>query len=43
MLATDAMTDSNADAHLNSLTRIFPRLGETARTRDILAKLRAND
>lgn len=43
VLATDAMTDSNADAHRNSLTHIFPRLGETARTRDILTKLRSND
>lgn len=43
VLATDAMTDANADAHRNSLTHIFPRLGETARTRDILTKLRSND
>lgn len=36
-LATDAMTDTNADAHENSITRIFPRLGETATTAEILA------
>jgi nicotinamidase-related amidase len=28
-LAVDAMTDTNPDAHTNSVTRIFPRLGET--------------
>ncbi len=38
-LATDAMTDTNADAHANSLARIFPRLGETGSTQDILALL----
>jgi nicotinamidase-related amidase len=35
-LATDAMTDLNADAHANSVTRIFPRLGETGTTTEIL-------
>lgn len=35
-LAVDAMTDLHADAHQNSLTRIFPRLGETGSTGDIL-------
>lgn len=35
-LATDAMTDLNPDAHNNSITRIFPRLGETGTTREIL-------
>jgi nicotinamidase-related amidase len=35
-LATDAMTDMSLDAHANSLTRIFPRLGETGTTREIL-------
>ncbi len=39
VLATDAMTDRNADAHENSVRRIFPRLGETATTGDILAML----
>ncbi|WP_438270659.1 MFS transporter [Streptomyces platensis] len=28
-LATDAMTDLDADAHRNSVQRVFPRLGET--------------
>jgi nicotinamidase-related amidase len=36
MLATDAMTDMNGDAHANSVTRMFPRLGETGSTRDII-------
>jgi nicotinamidase-related amidase len=35
-LAVDAMTDMNPDAHTNSLTRIFPKLGETGTTLEIL-------
>ena len=35
-LAVDAMTDLNPDAHANSLTRIFPRLGETGATQEII-------
>ena len=35
-LAVDAMTDMNPDAHTNSITRIFPRLGETGTTEEIL-------
>ena len=38
-LATDAMTDTVAEAHENSVTRIFPRLGETGLTQDIIALL----
>ncbi|MGS0891407.1 cysteine hydrolase [Burkholderia stagnalis] len=38
-LAVDAMTDLNPDAHVNSVERLFPRLGETGSTRDILALL----
>jgi nicotinamidase-related amidase len=38
-LATDAMTDMNADIHENSVLRIFPGLGETGTTDDILALL----
>jgi nicotinamidase-related amidase len=38
-LATDAMTDMNADAHHNSVERIFPRLGETGTTAEILELL----
>jgi nicotinamidase-related amidase len=39
VLATDAMTDRSADAHANSVEQIFPRLGETATTTEILEKL----
>ena len=35
-LAIDAMTDMNSDAHINSVTRIFPRLGETGTTREVI-------
>ena len=35
-LAIDAMTDLNADAHTNSVTRIFPRLGETGTAQEII-------
>ncbi|MCA7931085.1 isochorismatase family protein [Burkholderia cepacia] len=38
-LAIDAMTDLNADAHANSVERLFPRLGETGMTQDIVALL----
>jgi nicotinamidase-related amidase len=38
-LAVDAMTDMNADAHHNSTTRIFPRLGETGTTLEIIELL----
>jgi len=38
-LAIDAMTDRNADAHVHSVTRIFPRLGETGATLEIVGML----
>jgi nicotinamidase-related amidase len=38
-LATDAMTDTNPVAHDNSVTHIFPKLGETGTTNEILALL----
>ncbi len=38
-LAVDAMTDTALEAHANSITRIFPRIGETGTTADILALL----
>ena len=41
-LAVDAMTDMNADAHANSITRIFPRLGETGTTQEVLALLESS-
>lgn len=40
-LAIDAMTDLNPEAHQNSLTRIFPRLGETGTSAQILELLPA--
>jgi nicotinamidase-related amidase len=39
-LATDAMTCLNAETHKNSVERIFPRLGETGTTDDVLALLK---
>jgi nicotinamidase-related amidase len=38
-LAIDAMTDMSPEAHNNSITRIFPRLGETGTTWEIVALL----
>lgn len=38
-LAVDAMTDRDADAHTNSVSRIFPRLGETGTSQEIVAML----
>jgi nicotinamidase-related amidase len=35
-LATDAMTDLRADAHAYSVTRVFPRIGETGTTQEII-------
>ena len=40
-LAVDAMTDLSADAHANSVARIFPRLGETGTTPEIVKLLGA--
>ena len=39
-LATDAMSDLDADAHHSSVERIFPRLGETATTAEIIELFR---
>jgi nicotinamidase-related amidase len=38
-LAADAMSDLSAEAHRGSVERIFPRLGETGTTREILELL----
>ncbi|MEU6442120.1 isochorismatase family protein [Streptomyces sp. NPDC047046] len=38
-VVTDAVTDMNADAHTNSVERVFPRLGETGTTEEITALL----
>lgn len=35
-LVTDAMTDMEEDAHAWSVTRVFPRIGETGTTREIV-------
>lgn len=35
-LALDAMTDTSGEAHANSVERIFPRLGETGSTQQIV-------
>ena len=35
-LATDAMTDAHADAHAYSTTRVFPKIGETGTSQDII-------
>lgn len=40
-LALDAMTDISSEAHANSLARIFPRLGETASSQEIVDLVRA--
>jgi isochorismate hydrolase len=38
-IVTDAVTDTDAGAHLNSLRAIFPRIAELATTEEILAAL----
>jgi nicotinamidase-related amidase len=40
VLVVDAMTDRDADAHRHSVERIFPRLGETAITDEVLKLLK---
>jgi nicotinamidase-related amidase len=35
-LATDAMTDMRPEAHAHSLAHVFPRLGETGTTQEII-------
>jgi nicotinamidase-related amidase len=36
VLVTDAMTDTDADAHHNSVARIFPKMSETGTTQQLL-------
>jgi len=38
-LAVDAMTDTRPESHAYSLTHVFPRLGETGSTQEIIALL----
>ncbi len=40
-LAIDAMTDLDADAHHNSVARIFPKIGETGMTQQLIDLLDA--
>ena len=40
-LATDAMADRDPEVHANSIGKIFPRIGETGTTDEILALLGA--
>ncbi len=42
-LAVDAMTDRSPEAHDGSVSRIFPRLGETGTTQAIIALLDRQD
>ena len=35
-LVIDAMSDRDPDAHRRSIEKIFPRIGETATTDDVL-------
>jgi nicotinamidase-related amidase len=39
VLVTDAMTDTDAEAHHNSVTRIFPKMSETGTTQQLLDML----
>ena len=38
-LVVDAMTDRDPDSHRHTVEKIFPRLGETATTEDVLKLL----
>lgn len=38
--ALDAMTDRSLEAHSHTTTRIFPRLGETGTTQDIIDRMK---
>jgi isochorismate hydrolase len=41
VLAVDAMADTRPDTHRHSIDKIFPRLGETATTAEILDAVEA--
>ncbi|WP_442788352.1 isochorismatase family protein [Amycolatopsis sp. NBC_01286] len=41
VLATDAMTDPDAVAHRHSVERVFPKLGETATTAEVIGMVEA--
>jgi nicotinamidase-related amidase len=38
-VVTDAMADGDADNHRHSVTKVFPRIGETGTTADVLELL----
>ena len=42
-LAVDAMTDRSAELHEHSVSRIFPRIGETGTTAEVLELLAGRD
>ena len=42
-LAVDAMADMRPDAHDYSIRNVFPRLGETGTTQEIVALLQTRD
>jgi nicotinamidase-related amidase len=39
VLVVDAMTDRDAGSHRYSVEKIFPRIGETATTAEVIARL----
>jgi nicotinamidase-related amidase len=39
VLIADAMTDRDADSHRHSIEKIFPRIGETESTENVLKRL----
>jgi isochorismate hydrolase len=36
VFVTDAMTDRDAEAHLHSVEKLFPRMGERTTTEEVL-------
>jgi nicotinamidase-related amidase len=40
VLVVDAMTDRDADSHRHSVEKVFPRIGETETTENVLKRLR---
>jgi isochorismate hydrolase len=39
VLVVDVMTDRNGEAHRNSIAHVFPALGETTTTEEVLTRL----
>jgi nicotinamidase-related amidase len=42
VFVVDAMTDLGLEAHQHSVTYVFPRIGETTATDELLARLKAS-